>query len=109
MFVRYATLPCQTLTIFVDDQAIDVSPGISVAAALLANGFASTRRTPVTGSPRGPWCLMGACFDCLVTIDGVAAVQACMTTVCEGMHIALPGPDQRSPQETESDPWGPSP
>ncbi|MFU1477288.1 (2Fe-2S)-binding protein [Roseovarius sp. C7] len=44
------------------------------------------RRTPVSGAPRGPFCMMGACFDCLVEIDGVAR-QACMVEVCAGLDI----------------------
>ncbi len=45
--------------------------GESVAAALLAAGVSTTRTTPVGGTPRSPFCLMGACFDCLMVIDGV--------------------------------------
>jgi NADH dehydrogenase/NADH:ubiquinone oxidoreductase subunit G len=35
---------------------------------------------------------MGVCFDCLVTIDGVENVRACMTPVKEGMVIETGGP-----------------
>ncbi|MGH7080949.1 MAG: 2Fe-2S iron-sulfur cluster-binding protein, partial [Acetobacteraceae bacterium] len=38
------------------------------------------------GAPRGPWCLMGACFECLVTIDGTRQ-RACMVRAAEGMVI----------------------
>ena len=37
--------------------------------------------------PRGPFCMMGVCFDCLVEIDGVPNVQGCMTPVREGMQV----------------------
>ena len=105
MFVRHGA-PCDhSVTIIADERELRVSPGVSVAAALLANGYASTRRTPVTGSPRGPWCLMGACFDCLLAVDGVADVQACMTTVRDGMRIALPAPRSGGRSEDEIDPW----
>ena len=50
--------------------------GDTVAAALLAAGVDHCRTTPVTGAPRAPYCLMGVCFDCLVTIDGVGSRQA---------------------------------
>ena len=69
--------------------------GANLAAELLAAGVNRFRHTPVTGSPRGPFCMMGGCFDCLVEIDGVTR-QACMTTVHAGMEIAMPatrGPD----------------
>ncbi len=61
--------------------------GESVAVALLAAGVVSVRDTPACASPRGPFCLMGVCFDCLVEIDGVANRQACMTRVRDGMTI----------------------
>jgi sarcosine oxidase subunit alpha len=41
----------------------------------------------VTGAPRAPYCLMGVCFDCLVTVDGVGSRQGCLVPVHEGMTI----------------------
>lgn len=70
-----------------EGQAVDAREGDSVAAALLAAGIATFRTTPVSGAARGPWCLMGVCFDCLVEIDGVANRQACMVAAAEGMEI----------------------
>jgi D-hydroxyproline dehydrogenase subunit gamma len=35
------------------------SAGNSVAATLLAAGFDRCRTSPVSGAPRGPYCLMG--------------------------------------------------
>lgn len=61
--------------------------GDTVAAAMLAAGHFSGRDTPVSGAPRGPFCMMGACFDCLVEIDGEPNRQACMTDVAEGMTV----------------------
>ncbi len=58
------------VTIHIDGRAFVARAGDSVAAALLAAGRAACRSTAVSGSPRGPFCLMGACFDCLVEIDG---------------------------------------
>ena len=57
--------------------------------ALLAAGVTIFRHTPVSGAPRAPYCMMGACFECLVEIDGVVR-QACMLEVSEGMRIARP-------------------
>ena len=71
----------------VDGQAVDARSGDSVAAALLAAGRASCRTTPVSGAMRGPFCLMGTCFECLVTIDGVGNRQACQVTVRAGMRV----------------------
>ena len=61
--------------------------GSTVAAALLCAGVRAFRVTPVSGSLRGPFCLMGACFDCLVEIDGEPNQQACMTELRAGMRI----------------------
>ncbi len=75
------------LTMYFDDRAITARAGDSVAAALLAGGVTVTRQTPVTGAARGPYCMMGACFDCLAVVDGRPSVQTCMTPVREGMRI----------------------
>jgi hypothetical protein len=60
----------------------------SIAAALLAEGIFATRTTPVSGAPRGPFCMMGACFDCLAEVDGVGGVQTCLVRVRPGMRVA---------------------
>ncbi len=61
--------------------------GESVAAALLAHSGDPTRQTPGSGKGRTAFCMMGVCFDCLVTIDGRPNMQACMTPAREGMVI----------------------
>lgn len=62
--------------------------GESVAAAALAAGVLPTRRAPVSGAPRAPYCLMGVCFECLMTIDGAPNVQACMVPARDGMTVS---------------------
>lgn len=71
-----------------DGREIAARPGDSVAAALLAAGIRRFRDTAVSQSPRGPFCMMGVCFDCLVTIDGVPDRQACLTEAAPGMRVA---------------------
>jgi predicted molibdopterin-dependent oxidoreductase YjgC len=75
------------LTIWFDGQVIPARAGDSVAVALLAAGMKTTRTTPVSGAPRGPFCMMGACFDCLAVVDGRPNVQTCMTQVRDGMQV----------------------
>ena len=58
-----------------------------MASALLAAGETVFRTTPVSGAERGPFCMMGVCFECLVEIDGVPNRQACMTPVSDGMNV----------------------
>ena len=76
-----------TVALSFDGRALQAPFGCSVAAALLASGVSTFRTTPVSGAPRAPYCMMGVCFDCLVTIDGVASEQACLVRVCDGMRI----------------------
>jgi D-hydroxyproline dehydrogenase subunit gamma len=83
-FTRERELP---LTIFVNGTATPARDGDTVAAAMLSSGHIACRTTAVSGAPRGPYCLMGVCFDCLVKIDGDANRQACMTMVRDGMRI----------------------
>jgi predicted molibdopterin-dependent oxidoreductase YjgC len=70
-----------------EGQPLSARGGDTVAAALLADGHWQFRTTPVSGAARGPFCMMGVCFDCLVEIDGVANRQACMVEVREGMRV----------------------
>ncbi len=72
-----------------DGTPLSLPAGANLAAALLAAGIGEFRRTPVSGAPRAPFCMMGACFDCLVEIDGVVR-QACMLDVREGLIISKP-------------------
>jgi D-hydroxyproline dehydrogenase subunit gamma len=87
MFRRLADAQAPMVSLSLDGQPITARAGDSVAAALLANGALVCRETPVTAAPRGPYCLMGICFECLVSIDGIGSRQACMTPVREGMRI----------------------
>lgn len=77
----------QTVTIEFEGTPISVPAGESVASALCIANVGATRTTPVSGSPRSAYCLMGVCFECLVIIDGIADQQACMITVREGMKV----------------------
>ncbi|CAB4668873.1 MAG: (2Fe-2S)-binding protein [Actinobacteria bacterium] len=70
----------------VNGVAITAYEGESVASALMCEGI-STMRTTVAGDPRGVFCGMGVCFECLVNVDGVASTRACMTWVKEGMDV----------------------
>ena len=70
-----------------EGREITVPVGTTVAAALLQAGEAEFRSTPVSGAARGPYCMMGVCFECLVEIDGAPNQQACMTPVRDGMRV----------------------
>ncbi|MCP4164499.1 MAG: FAD-dependent oxidoreductase [Chloroflexi bacterium] len=68
--------------------------GETVATMLLAVGRRTFRLASKSGEPRSLFCNMGVCYDCLVTVDGVRNVRACVTAVREGMRVEVG--DQRS-------------
>ncbi len=63
--------------------------GCSVAGALLQSGILAMRRAPADGAPRAPYCMMGACHECLATVDGVADCQTCLIPLQDGMRVTL--------------------
>ncbi len=77
------------ITITVNGQPVPAYAGESIAAALMAAGYRAFRRTEAGGSPRGFFCGMGMCFDCLVTIDGAPNVRSCMVEVQEGCVVQV--------------------
>jgi D-hydroxyproline dehydrogenase subunit gamma len=76
----------ETVTVTVDGESLRVPASFTAAAAVALRGGIS-RTTPVSGSPRAPYCMMGVCFDCLMEIDGAPNRQACLVPVAEGMRI----------------------
>jgi D-hydroxyproline dehydrogenase subunit gamma len=88
MFKRLPEAAGATLRLSVDGKEVEAREGDSVAAALLGAGIAPCRTTPVSGAPRAPYCMMGVCFDCLVTIDGVGNRQGCLVRAKDGMAVA---------------------
>jgi len=87
MFEPLAVKPISTVRIEIDGNPRQLPAHYSIAAALLANGAVACRTSAISGAARGPFCMMGVCFDCLVEVDGVPNVQACMTTVRDGMRV----------------------
>lgn len=77
----------ETLTVYVDGVAVVAEANDSVAAVLLRQTPVWSRTTPVSDTRRAPYCMMGVCFDCLATIDGVSSIQTCLTPVRDGMRI----------------------
>lgn len=69
-----------------DGQPREGLEGETLAAALAASGIRELRHTR-GGDRRGLYCGMGACFDCLVTVDGRASQRACLTKVAEGQQV----------------------
>lgn len=70
-----------------DGTAIPFRDGQSVGAALVAAGIVSWRTTRIEGRPRGLFCGIGICFDCLVTVDGVPSQRACLVRAREDLDV----------------------
>ncbi len=78
------------IVIEIDGEQVKAFPGESLATAILASGRRVFRHTQ-GGSPRAPFCNMGVCFDCVVTVDGAKALRSCMIAVRPGMKVGTGG------------------
>ena len=73
--------------ITVDGVKIKALEGEPIAAALLGAGKDKLRATPRYNKPRGVFCAIGRCTDCVMIVDGVPGVRTCVTPVKEKMII----------------------
>ena len=84
---------CITLTI--DGCTVFAEENMTVAAAILnrdaGGGAAWAVRRSVTGTPRGPLCGMGICFECRATVDGRPHERTCQLPVRDGMEVRTDG------------------
>jgi predicted molibdopterin-dependent oxidoreductase YjgC len=91
--------------ITLDGRRLTGVAGQTIAGIALANGMSAWRRTSREGRPRGLFCGIGVCFDCLVVVNGVRDVRACRRRAGEGdvvtvQHDRLPAP-ARSTHDAE--------
>lgn len=82
-----------TVTVTFGGRTLDAREGQSVASALTAAGIRSWRTTRRAARPRGLFCGIGTCFDCLLTIDDRPAQRACLVPVRDGMMLGETGDD----------------
>ncbi len=75
------------VTIVVNGVEMQAREGEPVAAALMANGKRVFRHTAKDHQPRGLFCGIGQCTDCVMEINGVPNVRSCVTLVEAGMHV----------------------
>jgi len=83
----------EEITFDVDGKQIFAYAGESVAAALLAAGIRQFRHSPRNGEPRGPFCFMGSCQECLVRIEGKRQL-ACQYRVTNGLSVETADNDE---------------
>lgn len=74
------------MTVAFAGRPIAALPGDSIADCLVRAGVLATRSTS-SGAPRGVFCGIGVCHDCLVTVEGVRNVRACMTPAVPGLVV----------------------
>lgn len=67
-----------TVRLSVDGREVTAVRGQTLAAALIAAGVPAWRRTRRSGAPRGVYCGIGVCFDCLLTVNGQPGIRACL-------------------------------
>lgn len=75
------------VTITIDGKVITAIDGEPIASALIAAGIKTFRITRVRKEPRGYFCGIGLCSDCMMVVDGIPNVRTCITPVKEGMKI----------------------
>lgn len=77
-----------------DGRRIEVLDGDSVGSALTRAGVRAWRNTRRRGRPRGLFCGIGVCYDCLLTIDGSPDQRACLAPARPGMDVRSGGGEQ---------------
>jgi predicted molibdopterin-dependent oxidoreductase YjgC len=77
----------RAVNILVDGLTVPAFDGESIAAALLAAGWRALRTAPRRAEPRGMYCGIGLCFECVATVDGQGSVRTCRTPVRDGMRV----------------------
>lgn len=82
---------CFTVTF--DGRTLPAAAGQSVGSVLVEAGIRSWRTTRVRQRPRGLFCGIGVCYDCLITVDDVPNQRACLVPAQPGMTLSSTGSD----------------
>lgn len=75
------------IQILINGHPFDCAPGIPLSS-VLSQLFTSWRHSPGLHQPRGMYCGMGACFECIVHVNGILH-RSCLTQTVEGMQITI--------------------
>jgi predicted molibdopterin-dependent oxidoreductase YjgC len=87
--------------ITVNGKVISAIEGEPIASALIAAGIMTFRRTRVLKEPRGYFCGIGLCSDCMMIVDDVPNVRTCITPVKDGMNIETQLGSERAQEDEE--------
>lgn len=99
--------PPAPLAITVDGERVPGVVGQSIAGVVLASGSLGLRRTSARDRPRGVFCGIGVCYDCLVEVNGVRDVRACQRRAADGDEVRTqhdPLPEAPATGASGSDP-----
>ncbi len=77
------------MRIYLNGVEVEATENESVGTFLLKRRQQVLRKTRFNDQPRGMFCGIGVCFDCIVTIDGIANQRACITQLRNGMRIEV--------------------
>lgn len=75
------------ITFYYNEKKVEGYEGEPIAAALLNAGVWTHRYTRKRNEPRGIFCAIGRCTDCVMVVDGEMNVRTCITPLREGMHV----------------------
>lgn len=75
------------VTFTYNDQEVQGYEGEPIAAALKAAGVMVHRYTKKEHKPRGIFCAIGRCTDCVMVVDGMPNIRTCVTPLREGMKV----------------------
>jgi len=75
------------IEIIVNGKKLEAYEGEMIATTLLANRIKVFRLTKKNKKPRGIFCGIGRCTDCVMVVDGIPNIRTCVTPVEEGMKI----------------------
>jgi hypothetical protein len=86
-FRRVEIPPGEEVQFTCDGEKVVAAVSDTIASALIATGRAMFMTSPHDGEPRGGFCFVGRCSDCLMVIDGQPGTMACITPVKAGMVV----------------------
>ena len=77
----------RTVQFTFDGKTMEGCEGEPIAMALRAQGVIIHRYTTRRNEPRGVFCAIGRCTDCIMVVDGVPNVRTCVTALREGVDV----------------------
>lgn len=75
------------ISFFYNDRELEGYEGEPIAVALKDAGVMVHRYTRRTHEPRGIFCAIGRCTDCVMIVDGKPNIRTCITPLKAGMHV----------------------